>query len=132
MKFPYYVNLIPTHPKEGMPSMLKYWMMLDNVSKNDSSIFYKSCYKLPTENMPRCSRAELFILKYIQAPILVKNTNHSNIIHILAQSSAYLIPHIPKGKKTIVTLHDLIPLRDSSELSKSQLERFKRCVSNCI
>lgn len=97
----------------------------------------------PPERTRRAGRWRRAWEKYFAYPRLVRRsaaTVEADIVHVLDHSFAHLLPaaeaattrqrgpgHTPFK---IVTVHDLAPLRDGSDLSRSQRERFRRTVGH--
>lgn len=123
------VSLLPAHPDEGSASMLRYWMMLQREASRSSAVVYDAPYSMPAFPGSRSGRFRRAISRYLVASFAAW-TIPTPIVHILDHSSAHLIPFIPRGRKVVVTLHDLIPLRDPGSLSVKQLNRYWRCVRN--
>jgi exopolysaccharide biosynthesis WecB/TagA/CpsF family protein len=123
------VSLLPAHPDEGSASMLRYWMMLQGEASSSGAVVYDTPYAMPAFPGRRSGRFQKAISRYFTAPFAARALP-SPIVHILDHSSAHLIPFIPRGRKVVVTLHDLIPLRDPGFLSKKQQDRYRRCVRN--
>lgn len=73
----------------------------------------------------RSNRLHLAFEKKILYPARIKASVRSGIAHILDHSYAFLIPSVPKGVKTIVTVHDLLPLREPDGIGRSALNRFR-------
>lgn len=63
-------------------------------------------------------------------PLKVRTTGNCAIAHILDHSWADLLTAVPSGVKTVVTVHDLIPLRFPGELTPAQQARFRKWVSS--
>ena len=49
----------------------------------------------------------------------------SRLAHILDHSFAHILKVIPHNCKTVVTVHDLIPFRDTEGMTNAQLKRFR-------
>ncbi|WP_411826373.1 glycosyltransferase family 4 protein [Luteolibacter sp. AS25] len=83
---------------------------------------------------PKICRTTYRIKKYssrkIFYPWLVANKCKHKITHILDHSWADMINYIPGGSMTVVTVHDLIPLRYPEDLTSNQLQRFNKVVQN--
>lgn len=68
--------------------------------------------------------------KYLEYPLRVLFSTNAETIHFLDHSSAYLIPFAKfRGKKVLVTLHDLIPLRFPGGMTPVQVRRFQKNVN---
>jgi glycosyltransferase involved in cell wall biosynthesis len=124
-----HVSLLPAHPAEGSASMLRYWIMLQEEASRSRDVVYDAPYAPPAFPGSGAGRIQRAISRYLVAPLAARALP-SPIVHILDHSSAHLIPYILVGKKVLVTLHDLIPLRDAGFLSKTQQDRYRRCVRN--
>ena len=68
--------------------------------------------------------------KYIDYPRRVSRLPAGSLVHLFDHSFAFLLPHLPKGCRSIVTVHDLVPLMDPSHLTTAQVERFRRNLLN--
>lgn len=75
------------------------------------------------------SRLQKAIAKKVSYQLRVANSSPSQVVHFLDHSSGYLIPRVPRDRKIVATLHDLIPLRFPGGLSENQVERFRKTVS---
>ena len=79
------------------------------------------------------SRIKRFLGRYIFYPLRVfiaTRIKRYDIVHLLDHSSLHLLPYVSKNIKTVVTLHDLIPLRFGGGLSSDQVARFRSTVAN--
>lgn len=76
------------------------------------------------------SRYSRIWAKKVSYPRRVGSVRDIDLVHFLDHSSAYLIPSVRSGLPVVATLHDLIPLRFQGELSGSQIDRFRRNVTN--
>lgn len=73
------------------------------------------------------SRIRKAFANYMSYPLRVRSeTQRASIVHFLDHSSANLIKKIQPGALTVVTLHDLIPLRYPGELNCGQIQRFRK------
>ncbi|MBK1833426.1 glycosyltransferase family 4 protein [Roseibacillus ishigakijimensis] len=69
--------------------------------------------------------------KYVGYPWRIwRESGKASLVHFLDHSSGHLLPRVREGARTVVTLHDLIPLQESGGLSPRQLERFRSVVDN--
>lgn len=133
MNFNIRVGWFGAHPFNHSLSMDVYRLALVSVTKKKC---FKSCCDVkawPTEQL--VFRKKNRLLKafgdYISYPVRIFFQSRSlGITHFLDHSSAHLIPWVSKNSKTIVTLHDLIPLRYKGELNPRQIERFRKKVEN--
>jgi len=62
-------------------------------------------------------------------PVKLLSQKKYKLYHILDHSSAALLKYLPKKAKKIVTVHDIIPLKEEGGLSKKQRKRFEKRVS---
>ena len=63
-------------------------------------------------------------------PLIARFKTKGKIAHILDHSWADLLPHLPAAVKSVVTVHDIIPMRFPGELTAAQQARFRRWVGN--
>ena len=72
--------------------------------------------------------------KYIDYPLAARRAARRKgvrVVHVLDHSFAHLLAGIPSsGVFRVATVHDLAPLRDSTELTPGQRVRFRRTVEN--
>ena len=72
------------------------------------------------------SRPRRAFSKYLSYPLRVSSVGRAELIHLLDHSSAHLLPLVKKSILKVVTVHDLIPLRDGMGLTDSQVQRFRK------
>ncbi len=120
------VTWIPAHPSYGSMSMNRYAALLEN-AREENDVF--NCQLLVSPKTGRKSSAIRQLNRRLLYPLKVKSIRNSRIAHILDHSWSDLLPRVPKGMKTVVTVHDLIPLRFPGELKLAQQLRFKKWVS---
>ena len=65
--------------------------------------------------------------RYIIQPARAR-TVADRVAHVLDHSCAYLLPSL-RGRRVVVTVHDLIPLLDETPLTTRQRRRFERTIS---
>jgi glycosyltransferase involved in cell wall biosynthesis len=128
-----------THPAENIASMDVYReSLLREISPDDD--FEIRCWPPAGSwngGLGGCtgkgplSRFVRAIKKYSAYARRVRNTPACTaVVHLLDHSMAHLLPDVPVGMKTVVTVHDLIPLSYPGELTPSQQKRFLRNVEN--
>ena len=119
------LHIAPTPPVMGWASMNRYAHELCAVSG------MRDRFILPpgTVDAPGGHRLFRIWMRRFKYPRLIRSLR-GGILHILDHSFADLLPHVRRGVRTVVTLHDLIPLVDPSGLSKEQRARFGRTVAH--
>jgi glycosyltransferase involved in cell wall biosynthesis len=126
-----FVTWLPAHPDEGSMSMQRYWFSLDAAARSRSKELTVRCpLGSPVFPAKRRSRTRRALSRHIYYPLLVRARVRSGVVHVLDHSSAHLIPLLPAGCRVVATVHDLNPLRDSSDLSPAQAARFRRIVGH--
>lgn len=68
--------------------------------------------------------------RYVEYPLRAVFGNRGDVVHLLDHSHSDILRWLPRSVRKIVTVHDLAPLRDSRELTISQLERFRKRVES--
>lgn len=126
------VTILPSLPSEGWLSMNRYWEALGrNVASYTGDEFHFSC---PLAFAGICTQRKgklrLGLEKQVFYPLSVRRNVRSGIAHILDHSYAFLLPSISADVKKIVTVHDLLPLREPEEMSASEVTRFRSRVEN--
>lgn len=117
------------HPENRSTSMDIYRLALCDALKrtSDPSSFEVSAW--PHEELAldkNKSRVRKALANYVSYPTRVfLESRKASLVHFLDHSSAHLIPRVHSTTKTVVTLHDLIPLRYPGDLNASQVERFQ-------
>ena len=127
------VQWFGSHPSEPSPSMRVYREYLYASCKKEDR-FEIRCWPRTGVAIGRGTRTGNIFGKYFRYALRVAGSSWGEIVHFLDHSSGYLVPWVPKEKKVVVTLHDLIPLRVPIGLSDAQLARFRRsvfCLQNC-
>ena len=125
------VQWFGSHPLEGSVSMNVYRDQLWDAREDSDSIAI-SCWPEAGKKISKASRLIKAKGKYLDYPLRVRNDEGADIVHFLDHSSGYLIPQVSKNKKIVATLHDLIPLRFSTDLSTGQVARFRKSVSHLL
>lgn len=124
------VNLYPSHPLDGGPSMQRYWRETRKaVDDSKVPIEFACPFGEPSESYDRPRRIRRAFARYVEYPIRARLFPPADLGHLLDHSSAHILPHLPKAMKSIVTVHDLIPLRFPGELTNAQTSRFRRVVA---
>ena len=118
-----------THPTEGSISMERYRKsLMDAVDPGDR--YQPGCW--PTERaLPhRSGRLVKAWAKFVAYPARVSRMADIDLVHVLDQASAHLLKKVAPGVRTVVSLHDLIPLRFPNGLTPRQVDRFSKIVAN--
>lgn len=106
--------------------MSRYAVCLANACEENDSF---ECSLLIDPGVKSASKIERLLQRKILYPRQVRKIRDSQIVHIFDHSWADLIPHVPAHVRTVVTVHDLIPLRFPANLTTSQLARYSSWVS---
>ena len=120
------IHIAPTPPVMGWASMNRYAHELCGIS----SMRERCLLPLASVDAPGGSRLQRFWVRRVTYPRLIRSRVRGGILHILDHSFADLLPHVPAGVRTVVTLHDLIPLVDHSGLTEAQRARYFRTVAH--
>lgn len=121
---------LPASPTEGWASMDRYWRELDAIvcaSHFDDLRFSCALPSLPPLKTIKASRLWRSFEKYLAYPARAR-FQKAQIAHILDHSYSHLIDSLPKNTRKVVTVFDLVPLEDSGDLTKAQVERFRNTV----
>ena len=102
--------------------------LLASLDEQDS--FSVRCWPERNAQVLNGSRVQKMLGKYLRYSARVFGTRDMDIVHFLDHSSGYLIPFVPRGKKIVATLHDLIPLRYPADLSAGEINRFRSSVNH--
>lgn len=116
-----------SHPLEGSVSMHVYREQLLACCR-PSDPYLIGCWPRQNAKLKQGVRVTRGLAKYFCYPLRVVRGSNADIVHFLDHSVAHLIPSV-RAKKIVATLHDLIPLRYSGDLTSAQVERFRRTVS---
>lgn len=118
---------LPTPPNSGSYSMDRYWRELDRVknsSEHDDFVF-SSLLKGPPENTREAGRWVRAAARYMAYPLRAVMAKPMSVFHLLDHSHAHVLRFLGRKGKKIVTVHDLFPIRDSSGMTASQVNRFR-------
>lgn len=124
------IHLAPAHPCMGWVSMNRYWQALMTEAAGNADV--RSLLQASPVEAPAWPRWQRQWMKQIWYPWQVRRQVRSGILHVLDHSFAHLLRGIQRPVKTVVTVHDLIPLTDPADLSEGQRKRFQQTVSNVI
>jgi glycosyltransferase involved in cell wall biosynthesis len=127
---PVKIHLLPSHPAEGWASMNRYWEALGKcVHRQATPSFSFHC---PLDPAGICTakagKLKLAFEKRIRYPLKVRLTVDDGIAHVLDHSYAFLLGSIPDRVKKIITVHDIIPLKEPEGLSSQSIARFRSRV----
>ena len=124
------VTWLPTHESEGWISMNRYHIELAAAAEARADLTVHCSApraKLVTERRGPLARS---FYRYIVQPARARAARDS-VAHVLDHSCAYLIPSL-RGRRVVVTVHDLIPLLKENLLTEAQRRRFERNISNLV
>lgn len=125
-----HISWLPAHPSDGSISMNRYWHALHAASRLIADRVAVDCpLGEPEQMVGRYSRLKRAWYRYAWYPSRLRAYRWSPIVHVLDHSSAFLLRAVSRNVRTVVTVHDLIPLRDREQLTESQYRRFRRCVN---
>lgn len=89
----------------------------------------KFAFKCPLQRSgvltSRSGRLRLAFEKKIAYPLKIRSQINTGIAHILDHSYSFLRESLPPGVRTVVTVHDLLPLREPEMLSPAAIRRFR-------
>ena len=127
---PTLVSILPSHPNEGWVSMNRYWEAVDRGSREYSGTEFQLRCPLKFAGIcsPQTGKLRLAWQKKIVYPLKTRFTATSGVAHILDHSYAFLLKYLPRNVRTIVTVHDLLPLREPDGLSNQAIARFRERV----
>ena len=122
---------IPTPPSAGIVSMQRcFGSLTAEVSQGGAEglASYRIRPLVPFTGLMTGSRSRLaraldkwFLYKWRTA-----RAGSFDIVHALAHGSGHLLSHLQGEPRTLVTVHDLIPLRFRGDLSDAQIQRVRR------
>jgi glycosyltransferase involved in cell wall biosynthesis len=111
--------------------MLRYWKLLEAAIRPDDGFSCSSILKASADDLTHASgNVEKLLTRQVIYPARVRLRARGEIVHILDHSWADLLPFVPRRALTVVTVHDLIPLRFPAELSAAQAGRFAKWVGH--
>jgi len=120
------IDWIPAHPSYGSISMLRYWRLLAAERRPDDRFRCKALIEAPRESdFGRRGKLRRALSRQLGYPLRVRFATRGALAHVLDHSWAELLDAVPKRRPKVVTVHDLIPLRDPGELSPRELARFR-------
>ena len=123
------VNFIPAHPCEGWISMNRYWEEVAQLASDHSTAYrFSSVLEHPGLYGKASKRLVRAWIKRVVYPAQVKMSARGGIAHVLDHSYAHMLAYVPRRTAKVVTLHDLIPLRESEGLSPASLAGFWKRV----
>lgn len=120
------VFIAPTPACMGWASMNRYAQELRKQSATDPTVRF---LLPPGEVAPRpASRLSRLLQRRLVYPLRVRAQVKTGVLHVLDHSFASLLAQVRNGVRTVVTVHDLIPLSSPEGLSRAQQDRFAREV----
>ncbi|MBB5350809.1 glycosyltransferase involved in cell wall biosynthesis [Haloferula luteola] len=120
------VTWYPAHPCYGDVSMARYANLLMGAQEADDP--FDCRFAIPPTYRERGSRFERLLMRKFLYPLQVSASSPGKIAHVLDHSWAHLLTSVRGNVAKVVTVHDLIPLRDPCDLTGAQVERFRGWV----
>lgn len=122
------IFIAPAHPCMGWASMNRYAQELSALARGQPAVRFL----LPptAADAPPASRWMRLLQRRIMYPWKVRVQVKSGLLHVLDHSFASLLTQARPGVRKVVTVHDLIPLRETEGLSAAQRARYAREVSH--
>jgi glycosyltransferase involved in cell wall biosynthesis len=114
----------------GWASMNRCWHALDQQSRVHlaDDLQFVCPLQLPPVEQAEAARWKQQLSRLIVYPAQVALLRGVDAVHILDHSFANLLRWVKPGVKKVVTVHDLIPLLDSTGLTRTQVQRFRERV----
>lgn len=118
---------VPAPPKSGIVSMFRYWEELRKANARSLNNVFEIEDLVPfPEGFRRENKWSRAFEKYVTYPYAVSRVKKYNVVHGLAHDAGVYMKYAPKGGARVVTVHDLIPMVYSKDITKSQLARFTK------
>lgn len=127
MKLTPRIHLAPAHPCMGWVSMNRCWQALLMESAHDPDVT-SLVAPVPVETPARPFVKRQWTRR-IAYPWTVRTQVKSGVLHVLDHSFAGLLAQVRAPVRTVVTVHDLIPLTDAGDLTSVQQKRFLKDVT---
>lgn len=126
------ITWLPTHPAMGWVSMNRCWNALrQELLKTPPDDLQIRCpLSLESVEQPGLGRLRRAWKRSVEYPLLVRSRPASDVYHVLDHSFADLLDWLPRGSRSIVTVHDVIPLIEPYGMSNAQQRRFRQRVSS--
>jgi len=127
------ITWLPTHPAMGWVSMNRCWNALEQqrLSAPPDDLQIKCPLALESVEQPGLGRMRRAWKRSVEYPLLVRSRPATDVYHVLDHSFADLLCWLPGRAKSIVTVHDVIPLLEPYGMSTAQQRRFRKRVS-CV
>lgn len=122
------VFFAPAHPCMGWTSMNRYWHEM--LAQASGQTGFRSLLTPAPIQTPVGPTWRRFFMRYVLYPWMIQTTVREGVLHLLDHSFAHVLPFVPFKVRTVVTVHDLIPLVDAGGLSHRQVARFARNVAH--
>lgn len=121
------VSILPSHPAEGWLSMNRYWdaVMRCADGYRGSEFSFRCPLTLTEVWAPQAPKPQRAFHKKIAYPYKIRMQVREGVAHILDHSYAFLIAHLPRRVRSVVTVHDLLPLREPENLGRASIQRYR-------
>ncbi len=115
----------------GWVSMNRCWSALEKelLSAPPEDFQIRCPLTLESVEQPGLGRFRRAWKRSVEYPLLVRSRAASDVYHVLDHSFADLLDWLPSGSRSIVTVHDVIPLIEPYGMSLAQQRRFRKRVS---
>ena len=108
--------------------MFNYWSELAAAQRPDDPCEIRCPLSRSQWRGRRAGRIERALNRLVFYPRAVRRLRATGVVHVLDHSAAYLLDAVPARCRTVVTVHDLIPLVDADGLTERQVERYRSVV----
>lgn len=122
------IHLAPAHPCMGWVSMNRYWQALMHEAEGQEDVL--SLTQVPSVQAPAWPRWQRQWIKQVWYPWMIRSRVRHGVLHVLDHSFAHLLAQSRPTVRTVVTVHDLIPLSDPADLTPFQRRRYQRTVAH--
>lgn len=121
---------LPAHPAMGWASMNRYWQALQHCQQKYGAAHWRILcpLRMPAVEQQAASAWKRWLARRVLYPARVSSVR-ADAVHVLDHSFSDLLRYCRPGVKRIITVHDLIPLYDSTGLSARQVSGFRHRVA---
>lgn len=128
------VTWLPTHPAMGWVSMNRCWNALREQSQKQrpDDLLFRCPLELLSVEQKGLGRLGRAWKRSVEYPGLIRSGPVTDVYHVLDHSFADLLRWVPKGARTAVTVHDVIPLNEPDQMTLAQQRRFRNRVSHVV
>lgn len=118
------VSWLPAAPAYGVVSFLRYWQCLAREAAGRPGLSVECPLGSPRARAVRRGFLGRSWQARVEYPLRLWWRGLASVVHLHAQSILHLASYLPRGVRTVVTVHDLLPLAHLGSMRPGRRRRY--------